>query len=237
MRYQANLAAEKLKQILSPTLPDGEGQQLLNWLTNFAITKSSDQNLDVYTPAETLSAKAEEILMLLTREISDSSRWNNEKFPTRVQSSSRDLRQILGDFAQILESDQTTVPAFWKTLHNLYTAYDIVTTMQQFVAYANKQSKINTDILKQIGEEVSGAIQKLLQIVLEQVKVIKKGLDEGGWIDKLIDGALPESGSLQETSDLIRDLVDENFLEEWAGLVVESWGESAQGLNLLHPLK
>lgn len=184
-----------------------------------------------------MSTKAEDILILLTREVSDRSRWEDEKFKTRVQNNSHILRQALEDVLGMIDNNKHTVPAFWTTLHTLYTAYDVARTTHQFIVYANKQIKINADILKEIGEELSGTTQQLQQVVLEQVKAIKKGLDEGGWIDKLIDGALPESGSLQETGDLVRGLVDENFLEEWAGLVVESWGESVQGLNLLQPLR
>jgi N-terminal acetyltransferase B complex non-catalytic subunit len=74
-------------------------------------------------------------------------------------------------------------------------------------------------------------------VVLEKAQLVKKGLDEGGWIDRVIDGGLPIDGEAQATADVLRELVDDNYIEEWAGLAVESWGESVQGLSHIKPLK
>lgn len=234
-RSKTDLAAEKLKQIISPLSPEGEKQELLLWLQDYTSTRFHIETEGIYTRAEGYAKQAEEAIALLVREISDKSRWTHEKFSARLDTSSATLQAALEDLTRLLESQSHLVPASFDTLHNLYTAYDVVKTTLDFNNYVSKQSKNVPEVGKTINETMRETARKLLQVLLAKVQVVKKGLDEGGWIDKLLEGSVPEEGSVQATGEVVRGLVDENFLEEWAGLVVESWGESAQGLSLIKP--
>lgn len=69
---------------------------------------------------------------------------------------------------------------------------------------------------------------QILEAVVEKSKVIKDGLDESGWIDRVL-----ESMEARGPGEQLRNLVGENFVEEWAGFVVEGWRESVTGLGLL----
>lgn len=232
-RTKADLAAEKLKQIILPLSPEGERQELLQWLQDYTSTRNYTETQGIYTRAEELAKQAEEAITLLVREISDKSRWTDEKFSARLDTSGATLQTALEDLTHLVESQKHIVPAFYDTLHNLYTAYDVVKTTLDVNNYVSKQSKNVPEVVKTINETMGETARKLLQVLLEKVQVVKKGLDEGGWIDKLLEGSLPEEGSVKATGKVVRGLVDENFLEEWAGLVVESWGESVQGLSLI----
>jgi N-terminal acetyltransferase B complex non-catalytic subunit len=78
-------------------------------------------------------------------------------------------------------------------------------------------------------------------VVTEKCATVKKGLDEGGWIDKVLESVLPD---IQEASDgenaavapiivTFKELIEENFMEEWAGQVVESWRDSVIGFSYI----
>lgn len=75
-----------------------------------------------------------------------------------------------------------------------------------------------------------------MQIVAEKSVVVRKGLDEGGWIDKVLDSVLQVQGSEGEKASVLgslTDLMDAGRLEVWAGDVVESWRDSIVGLSFL----
>lgn len=70
--------------------------------------------------------------------------------------------------------------------------------------------------------------KQVVQAVGEVSKSIKNGLDESGWIDRVL-----ESMEVGESGEQLRGLVGENFMEEWAGCMIEGWRESVTGLTLL----
>ena len=207
------------------------------WLQDHVAGQTLEEKSDIYTRSEELAKQVEGVIILLVRESSDRSRWTEERFQARLNSSNITLRSALEELIQLVDNKKHVVPAFWDVLHDLYTAYDVVKTIFDFSNYVLKQIKESPDTLKEICNAQSERSHVLLQIVLEQVQAVKKGLDEGGWIDKLLEGSLPGSGGPYATGQVIRDLLGENSLEEWAGLVVESWGESVQGLNLIRSLE
>jgi len=236
-RVQAGLIAEKLKQIISPSSPEDEKPGLMLWLQDHVKTHTGSDLVGTYTRSEELAKQAEEAIASLVREVGDKSRWTDEKFQARLDSSNVALQQAINDLTSLVDGQKHIVPAFWNTLHTLYTAYDVVRTTSDFSNYISRHAKTIPDAIKELGKSHLETVQGLLNVVLEKVQHVKKGLDEGGWIDKVLDGSLTETGGPQATGEAIKGLVDEYFLEEWAGLVVESWGESVQGLSLIKPLK
>lgn len=87
-----------------------------------------------------------------------------------------------------------------------------------------KAQKVQMEYSKMLVESA----KKVLEAVEEKSKMIKNGLDESGWIDRVL-----ESMEVGDSGEKLRSLVGENFLEEWAGWVVEGWKESVTGLGLL----
>jgi N-terminal acetyltransferase B complex non-catalytic subunit len=127
-----------------------------------------------------------------------------------------------------VKEDQNTTPALWNTLHTLYTAYDLASTITKATKFLSqkdvKAHKSQIEQNKALGESA----KQVMQAVVDKSKGIKNGLDESGWIDQVL-----ESMEVGASGEQVRSLVGENFLEEWAGSVVESWRESVTGLGLL----
>ncbi|RAL62423.1 hypothetical protein DID88_004989 [Monilinia fructigena] len=126
------------------------------------------------------------------------------------------------------QKTQDTMPALWNILHMLYTAYDLASTIIQATKFlARKDVKAHKAQIDQNKGLMESAAQ-ILEAVVEKSKGIKDGLDESGWIDRVL-----ESMEVGGSGEQLRSLVGENFVEEWAGFVVEGWRESVTGLGLL----
>lgn len=234
-----DLVAEKLKQIITPTSQsDGEKNELQIWLRDYVDSKKYDVSLGAcLTKSEELANKANDEIAIIVREACDKEHWTDEKFDGLLESRNVSLHRVLDDNIKLINSMNHVVPAFWNTLHSLYTAYDVAKSTLEFCNFIAKQGKNIYEKQKEAAKELSENAERLLTAVLDQAKVVKKGQDEGGWIDKILEGGLPDNGEAQGTAEAVRELVDENFLEEWAGLVAESWGDSVAGLGLLKPVK
>jgi N-terminal acetyltransferase B complex non-catalytic subunit len=80
-----------------------------------------------------------------------------------------------------------------------------------------------------------------MQKTLEKGAVVKKRMDESGWIDRVLDNVVGgdddatdiRDGVAATVEDAVRAVVDGDFLEGWAGDVVESWRDSVMGLACL----
>lgn len=189
------------------------------------------------TKFEILGKKANDEIATLVRETCDKERWGDERFEDLLVARNSALHRVLGEGDRLVISMEHVVPAFWDTLHTLYTAYDIAKTTLEFCSYLVKQGKNVHERQKEEITGIAGSAEGLLTTVLDKARAVKKGLDEGGWIDRILEGGLPDGGEAYVTAEAVRVLVDENFLEEWAGLMVESWGDSVVGLGLLKPIE
>jgi len=71
--------------------------------------------------------------------------------------------------------------------------------------------------------------------------VVKKRMDESGWIDRVLDNVVGKDDDTTDirdkvaatVEDAVRAVVDGDFLEGWAGDIVESWRDSVMGLACL----
>jgi N-terminal acetyltransferase B complex non-catalytic subunit len=138
------------------------------------------------------------------------------------------LRAKLEQVTKLVNGRQNPTPASFEVLHTLYYAYDLASNVERAVKYLAqahlKVGKTQIEENKKIGESA----MRVKQAVEEKVKGIKDGLDESGWIDSVVE--VLEVGGLGEQ---LRGMVGDNFVEEWAGEVVESWRESVVGLGYL----
>ena len=152
------------------------------------------------------------------------------------------LGERLQEQMELVNGDQDTTPAFWGTLHSLYTAWQLSHAVLNLAkTLANSQKNLHESQVaanKRLSEHAS----KLLKAAEAKAKAVKARMDESGWIDKVIDAVLqndksgkPELAGEHASSVVrpLRGLIDESFLEEWAGNVVESWRDSVGGLSYI----
>ncbi|KAE9381361.1 hypothetical protein N431DRAFT_424923 [Stipitochalara longipes BDJ] len=240
-RCRLNLAAEKLISIVDPSSDVAQEKELLHlWLKQYLDSQKPTQPAKVksegMTCSEQLAADTFYAMALILRASHDQDQWAENDFQARLGKYNTDLVESLEEQLALIENLKEPVPAFGNTLHVLYTAHEAGRTILNFCKYVSKQGKGFVEKQKEASTKINELAKKLLQLVVDKCAVVKKGLDEGGWIDKVLECTLPEA---QEGSDgevvmvALRELLDENFLEEWAGDVVESWRESMIGLSYL----
>lgn len=206
----------------------------------FQRTIPTGQTVDKLTPSETQSSKLYHTLAQMLCDLSDSDKLTSPDFTDVIASSFKSLYDILQGHLAILEKMQNIVPAPQPVLHAIYTAHEAGRTAVQFFLYFSKLRKEVWSKHEDNKIKLSRIAHSLLRTVADKASTIKMSMNEGGWIDKVLEAVLPEpsegddqSKFVDEIVEAMRDLVDENFMEEWAGEVVESWRESVVGFALL----
>ncbi|KAL3417865.1 hypothetical protein PVAG01_10875 [Phlyctema vagabunda] len=131
------------------------------------------------------------------------------------------------------------IPAFSNTLHPIYLAYDIATFVLKFNKYFQAHPRSN-DASRALSQNCAKSAQKVMTEVLTRSQVTRRNMDESGWIDKVLDMVMEGEtnevhGEPQSIAGAFRATVDADFLETWAGEVVESWRDSVMGLACLKP--
>lgn len=235
-RYRVDLIAEKLKQLLAPSPQQGgETEMLQNWLENLVDSGNiASWNVEGTTVSEQLASQAYNNMAIIARDACDRSRVSVEELAKRLDSCSAALLSTIGRFVTLVTNAKQFVPAMSSTLHTLYVAYDVGKTALHFSKYWSKKGRIVDEKQVEQLKLVEEVAQQLLQAILDKSSLIKQGLDESGWIDKVLESMLSEGNNAAEaTASVLRPLIEENFLEEWASWVVESWRDSAAGLTLL----
>ena len=197
--------------------------------------QSTNREAEGMTVSEQFVADTYYAMALILRASRDQELWTETDFQTKLDKYNKDLIESLEAQLALIEGLKEPVPALGDTLHALYTAHEAGRTILNFCKYVSKQGKPFIEKQKEANAKIDELARNLLQLVVEKCAVVKKGLDEGGWIDKLLESTLPEAqeGGDGGVVDALRELVDENFLEEWAGEVIESWREAVVGLSYL----
>jgi len=251
-----NLVMEKLISVIDPASDLNEnGTGSLVWLQKYLKTTSetlrdeqgsrklSLENRQTTLP-EYYAMLAYDDMAHIIYEACDRERWPEPDYQETLDTFNTTLLGRLEKHLAMVENTQGVVPAFGSTLHTLYTAYEVGRMCLNLDKYLSRPliRVHETQIIA--NQKVVEIALKLSQAVVEKSTIIKKGLHEGGWIDKLLECVMPgyENGTdeFKATSISIayalKGLVDENFMEEWAGQVVESWGDSIEGLSYLKAL-
>jgi N-terminal acetyltransferase B complex non-catalytic subunit len=237
-----NLFAENLMLILDRA-PEGsrEKDMLIQWLKRYlSLQKQQEIETEHLTWSEDLANRTYHSMATLILEVCDSERWVQPHFQERLDSQNALLVECLTKHLSLIEIMQDVVPAFFNILHALYTAHEVGRTAANFCDFLQKQGKSVHQKQIETNKKVKEAAHQLLQVVVDKCATIKRGLDEGGWIDKILESVLPD---IQETSEgknggvpiigTLKKLIEENFMEEWAGQVVESWRDSVIGFSFL----
>jgi N-terminal acetyltransferase B complex non-catalytic subunit len=239
-----NLAAEKLMLIVDPSSNVAQEKELLHlWLKQYLDSEKQNPPAKVgsegMTRSEELATDTYHAMALILRTTRDQGQWAETDFQGSLDKYNNDLIENLKEQLVLVDNLKEPVPAFGNTLHALYTAHEVGRTIVNFCKYLSKQGKDFVAKQKEASTKTEELARKLLHLVGDKCAVVKKGLDEGGWIDKVLECALPEAQ--QDVGDEVkvtivsslRALLDENFLEEWAGEIVESWRDSVIGFSLL----
>jgi N-terminal acetyltransferase B complex non-catalytic subunit len=240
-RTKINLAAEKLTQLVEPSSDIKGGkvasQAAFTSYLGAASKKFQKEDSEKYlTEPEELARRSYDAMNLILQDACDRERWADQKFQDRLDSYNKDLCYSLEEQLLLVDTLKGLVPALGSTLHALYTAYEIGKTATKFANYLSSQGKDIHESQVEANKKIVEVAQHLLEGVSEKSAVIKKGLDEGGWIDKVLDSVLQgPDGTGTTVPGELRDMVDEAHLEIWAGDVVESWKDSTVGLSYLKP--
>ncbi|CAL3964286.1 unnamed protein product [Diplocarpon coronariae] len=245
-RYRLNLSTEKLHLIIDPSVSSsGEAFILQQWLKQHLDSKKQNLPTTVIgkylTQAEVLAQSTYDTLALIISTACDKGLWAKPEVKVKVDGYNKDLVKSLENNLASVEHMESIVPAFQSTLHALYTAHEVGTVAVKFCSYISRRGKDVYEKQADANKAIAAVAQQLLQTVAAKCAAVKKGLDEGGWIDRVLESVLPdENGGISELSvetvAALRKLVDENFMEEWAGEVVESWKDSVVGFSLLKTL-
>ncbi|KAF7937706.1 uncharacterized protein EAE97_007502 [Botrytis byssoidea] len=181
------------------------------------LTRSEASALEAYSNLASIIAKA-----------CDPTASSAADFQTSLEITNKYLCAKLEQHLSFIKEDKNVTPALWNTLHTLYTAYDlasVVISATKLLALKDvKAHKLQVEQNKTLAESA----KSVMEAVAEKSKEIKNGLDESGWIDRVL-----ESMEVGDSVEQLRSLAGENFMEEWAGGMVEAWRDSVTGLGLL----
>jgi N-terminal acetyltransferase B complex non-catalytic subunit len=230
--------------LLDPKIKElGTSQVILENLKehlDFQKSIPGDQTTDRLTPSEIQTSKLYCTLAQMLCDISGSEKVTSPGFTDAIALSFKSLFDTLQGHLAILEKMQNIIPAPQPVLHAIYTAHEAGRTAVQFFWYFSRLRKEIWSKHEDNKIKLSRIAHSLLRAVADKTSMIKMGMDEGGWIDKVLEAVLPEpseradqSKFMVEIVEAMKDLIDENFMEEWAGEVVESWRESVVGFALL----
>ena len=229
-RCRESLAAEKLMLIVDPLSDVTQEKELLHlWLKQYLDSRklagSGKVDSKGMIRSEGLAADTYHALAHILLSSRDQEQWAEDTFPDWLDKRNKDLIESLEEQLTLIEHCKRSAPAFGNTLHALYTSHEVGRTVVNFSMYLTKQGKGFIEKQKQGTTKIEELSLKLLQSVANTCALIKKELDEGGWIDKVLGCTLPDaqdgadSGVSPSLVTSLRDLLDENFLEGmgWGG--------------------
>ncbi|KAE8452103.1 hypothetical protein EG329_001570 [Mollisiaceae sp. DMI_Dod_QoI] len=247
-RYRMNLLAEKVMLIVDPSseLSD-EKDTLQQSLKQYLDSRRHLQNLtsklgfESLTRSEQLAGHAYHAMALIITESCDQALWAEGDCKTRLENHDEELCDRLEEQADLIEQMQALVPAFQQTLNALYTAYEVGRTTVYFCRHLSGKGKAVHETQIEASKKITKTAERLIQVVINKCVLIKNGLDEGGWIDRVLQSALPDTPEKFEQDEhpsaslveAVKQIIDEVFMEGWAGELVESWKDSIAGFSYI----
>ncbi|KAF8863346.1 hypothetical protein BDZ45DRAFT_583867 [Acephala macrosclerotiorum] len=244
-RYRLDLLAEKISLIVDPS-PELSGEraileqslkQTLDSQKQSWAAEASKVGSKSMTRVEQLAGYAYRAMGLIITEACDQTLWAEGDFKSRLEGHNNELCERIGELGELLEGMKDVVPAFQETLNAVYTANEVERTALNFCKFLNGKGKAVYETQLEANKQITAAAEGLIRVVIDKCVVVKKGLDEGGWIDKVLGSVFPESEQHRYPSaslvEAVRQVLDEVFMEGWAGEVVESWKESVAGFSYI----
>ncbi|CAD6503993.1 BgTH12-05734 [Blumeria graminis f. sp. triticale] len=225
-RCQSSVFREHLLSIISsPEKTNNEHARDLEWLRGYISNPLIDRQSEEarMTHSEMLAHRIFRTMTLIIAEPYDDPYWSDETFQQHIRGFNESLLDYLASYHQHISEINSTTPAFLNTLNALFTAHETGTALLKFCSYLQKRLSYTHDSLRQIHQNLNVKAKALITKVVEKCTKIKTALDDCGWIDRVLFGTHGE----------VKMLVGELFIEEWAGVVVESWRENIKGLGYL----
>ena len=187
------------------------------------------------TASETISMKGHSSMVNIILLVGDQEQKSDPESASAAKPFNEDLFEALEiQLAQVSKIKDDALAAK-DTLHTLYTAYTLGTTVLKFVSYLSRTKQDVYNTREEANMKTREVAEKLLRAVLEKSSAIKRGLDESGWMDRVLECvSRGEQGSADEPksiADTLKGTIDENFMEEWAGHILESWRDSVIGFS------
>lgn len=114
----------------------------------------------------------------------------------------------------------------------MFTAHSLALHVLSFTAFLSKlPSKEVHPSQIAANKKTEVLARRLLEKTLKTIGTIKKGMDEGGLIDKVLDSVNGTDG--ESVIGGLGELMDSGAMEVWAGDLVEGWRDAVVGLGLL----
>ncbi|TQS36684.1 hypothetical protein Golomagni_02856 [Golovinomyces magnicellulatus] len=225
-RTRSSILCEQIHYILSLRYDSRDTEHMLGrkWLECYA-NKVDTNRLDMagMTQDEAIVHEICQSLALIAHLSCEKPSSSKDEYEKSLHTYNTNLIEALEKQRSLVGGLEFSVPASQSTLHTLYTAYDVGKIIITFNSYVESYGSSANESQLEINKKIMQSVSSLISDVVNVAQSIKTGLQEGGWIDQVLD----------KIDDEMKTLVNEDFLEEWAGLVVESWRESASGLGYL----
>lgn len=238
-----NLMAETLMRVVSPVAGDDAGRSrafawLKQHLYEYSETDTDSQGTRVsghkFTECEYLGMRANNDMARIICLACDTDRWSEPNFGSLLDLLTKDLLDVLEMQLVKIVKIHDEAPAFQDTLHSLYTAYELGVSVTNFCSYLSSAKNVY-ETQRDANLSIDEIAKRLVEVVMGKATSIKRKLDEGGWIDRIMENvSQSEPESFQDSpsiGSILMEIVTENFLEQWAGNVLESWRDSAVGFS------
>lgn len=196
---------------------------------------------DLFTKSEFSTVQAFNTIAEIIHDTSDPSLWSEPNHTETIDILHDKLCEVLNNELVSTTTRQKSGPAFEETLNSLYTTYELGRTVSNFTIYFSRTHKSVKTSQTPGLKKVKATSDKLMKEVIERASEVKKSLDEGGWIDKVLECVMGDGldeevevghdGEFDGITSALKTLVDEYFVEEWAGQVVQSWNDSVEGFS------
>jgi len=167
----------------------------------------------------------------------DPDTWSTSETESKLDHAYESLYRSLETLMKMIDGIQDSIPTFSGTLHPLYITYEYGTALMDFHKYISTPEKNVSPQQKARNAKLLEATRLLLKAIADKATAVNKAMEESGWIDRVLSYVLEieqdQSDGAQTSSDLVvnalKSVISEDFVENWAGEVVESWRDSVGG--------
>jgi N-terminal acetyltransferase B complex non-catalytic subunit len=205
------------------------------------LLQGNPSEKDFFIKSEFSTVQAFNAIAEIIHDTSESSFWSEPNHIKTVDILHDKLCEVLNNELISTTNRRESGPAFEEILNSLYTTYELGRTVSNFTMYFSRTHKSVKTSQTPGLKKVKAASDKLMKEVIERASEVKKSLDEGGWIDKVLECVMGDGldeevevgqdGEFDGITAALKTLVDEYFIEEWAGQVVQSWKDSVEGFS------
>ncbi|CAG8961090.1 hypothetical protein HYFRA_00002633 [Hymenoscyphus fraxineus] len=212
-RTRLNLVSEKILQLFMPSTTTKSANQasLKAFLaTPLEFPKVKDASTYLTKP-ENCARKFYEAISNILHSSLSSSFWKEQKFESRLEAHNEDLRNALSSLLELLNGIKDLTPAFGHVLHAIFTAHSLASHILSFIDFQTKipSKEIHPSQLA-ANKKTEMLAREIIQKTLQMVGAIKKGMDEGGWIDRVLDSV---TGAAAEGAGGVGELMDGGAME------------------------